>query len=90
MERSKELKRKVIAGLQKEREELSEYSAFGDPNHKIIDYQIRAIQGEFQNDQEIWNLKDEDEELGDMAIGEIIDAYEWALGEENNFEEYYL
>lgn len=87
--RTEEEKKKVINALKEERERLPKYSLFGDNNHKRIDNQIEAINGKFNSEDQIWDLGLSDSEMTDDIRGEVIGAFNWVNGEDNDFDESY-
>lgn len=71
----KEIDRQV-AGLNKQRASLPNFSFFGDDNWKPIEMQIRIIQGKARAE----NYEDENDRIASMAL----DAEEWLNGESDD------
>jgi len=72
----------MILALEKQREALPEFTAFGDNNWEKIDYQIDILKGvsEFSDADDVYDREDE---LGD-ATSEIAAAFEWMEGTVDN------
>lgn len=75
---------RAIELLKKQKEVLPEMSIFGDPNHEIIDGQIRVLNDEFSFLTEIYDMFGLMEE---SAIFAIVEAFDWLNGEDNDFLE---
>lgn len=73
--RTKQQIEEMIAKLLKLRGVLPEKSFFGDDNHRKIDFQIRILQDDIDEDW-LWDNK-EDEDLSDEDISEITNAQRW-------------
>jgi uncharacterized membrane protein YgaE (UPF0421/DUF939 family) len=76
--RTQEEIKKAIEHFKKLKKTLPEYSAFGDPNHLIIDAQLDVLECKMDRD-EIDEL--DSEEYGDMGISDITNVADWMDGE---------
>ncbi len=69
-----------IEGLENMKTTLSEYSAFGTPNHQIADAQISILNGSSDKDdfeEGDWNEMDEENQI----FRGVEEAQEWLDGE---------
>lgn len=73
--RSEIEKQLAVLSLLKDRETCPQTSFFGDNNHTIIDYSIKAIKGEIDED-EIFQLED-DGDLTETERSSISDIFTW-------------
>ena len=73
-----------IKKLEQEKENLPEYSFFGDPNHKIIDIQINILKGNLTQD-EVWDM--ESDEFSSQAIGAALEAFHFLNGDIDSLTE---
>lgn len=71
--RSELEKQLAILTLEKEKEVVMPVTFFGDSNIKSIEYSIRAINGEWTEEDEIWEL----EESGELTNGERENVEQW-------------
>lgn len=65
----------AILTLEKEREVVMPITFFGDNNHTIIDYSIKALKGDCTRD-DIYDMQDT-EELNDGEGSSILEIFEW-------------
>ena len=76
--RTKEEIKKAVEHFKKLKKSLPEYSAFGDPNHLIIDAQLDVLEGKISR-FDIDEL--DEEEYGDMGISDITNIADWMDGD---------
>lgn len=67
----------MIGKLKKLKTKLPEHSAFGDPNHLIIDAQLDVL--ELRMTKRGIDELDMDE-YGDMGWSDVMNAYDWMMG----------
>lgn len=91
MSRTKEEIDRQINGLEQEKKMIPKISLFGTNNHKIIDFQIKTLKGEFHPEDAD---PDDDEFESDEEFTDIMEKAEetkdWLKGEHNDdlFEDY--
>jgi hypothetical protein len=76
--RSQEEINKEKEKLKKLKKTLPEFSFFGTNNWQIIDVQLDIIEGIIDDEDEIWDRK---EELGEDEVNQIVEAFQWLNGE---------
>lgn len=79
---AKEIKEK-IAELREERNNIREFSLFGDNNWKILDLMIEVLEGKIDDEDELWDQKEELMEQGvdESSLSDIINIINWLNGE---------
>lgn len=84
--RTEEEVKKAIEFFLKQKKELPRLSSFGDNNWEILDYKIQIVKHQL-------SLKDinemqEDGEIDEMQESDLMDVYDWYMGEDIDiFEE---
>jgi hypothetical protein len=74
----------AIDFFKKQKTTLPEFSAFGDPNHLVIDAQLDVL--ELKKGMHDIDELDE-EEYTDIGISEITNVYDWMMGANINIME---
>lgn len=67
--------------LREAKSKLPPYSAFGDPNHKIIDYQLDVLNGLLVDEDEVWDLEESDSDMTSEACSSVRMIFDWVDGD---------
>lgn len=68
------------ARLERSKETLPERSVFGDPNHKIIDYQLDVLNRKLLTNDQIYDIPLRDDAIKDEHVSAIAITLDWLNG----------
>lgn len=76
--RSQEEIDNLISLFRRLRNKMPEYNYFGDNNWKVIDTQIDILNGEINDEDEVYDIE---ESLGEMGLSNALEVFQWLDGE---------